>query len=71
MNYDDFGTPHESRDGMFSSLQRVDAIEAILLVQRLDGSSPDELSTAAKLHKLCIIYDDNGLKVQTALASLL
>ena len=56
---------------MFSSLQRVDAIEAILLVQRLDGSSPDELSTAAKLHKLCIIYDDNGLKVQTALASLL
>lgn len=43
--------------------QRVDAIEAILLVQRLDGSSPEEMATASKLQKLCILYDDNGLKL--------
>ena len=41
----------------------MDAIEAILLVQRLDASSSGDLATAAKLHKLCVIYDDNGLKV--------
>jgi hypothetical protein len=44
-------------------MQRVDAIEAILLVQRLEGQSAEEVATAAKLHKLCIIYDDNGVKV--------
>ncbi len=46
------------------AMQRVDAIEAILLVQRLEGQSAEEMAAAAKLHKLCIIYDDNGLKVR-------
>jgi hypothetical protein len=58
-----FSWSHVCSNNRFLTMQRVDAIEAILLVQRLDGSSPEEMATASKLQKLCILYDDNGLKV--------
>eukprot|EP00292_Cryptomonas_paramecium_P009021 CAMPEP_0113706040 /NCGR_PEP_ID=MMETSP0038_2-20120614/27488_1 /TAXON_ID=2898 /ORGANISM="Cryptomonas paramecium" /LENGTH=254 /DNA_ID=CAMNT_0000631157 /DNA_START=23 /DNA_END=783 /DNA_ORIENTATION=- /assembly_acc=CAM_ASM_000170 len=44
--------------------QRTDAIEAIMLVQQ-QWSQPTagDISMVAKLHKLCTIYDDMGLKL--------
>ena len=45
-------------------------MEAILLVQRTANLGPGELALAARLHKLCVLYDDNGLKVRPSTMSL-
>ena len=44
--------------------QRVNALEAAILVRRSDADpTPTELDSAAKLHRLCVVYDDAALKV--------